>query len=223
MRGYDVVTICYATFMIRKQRYSSSDAYIDSTQVAAFIIGLVAFAIWIAWATAQVINPWWLGGSIIAIGVYEMIILWFMRQYWDVHRIFIIFLMNILSLGLILSLVEVVFNVRLPVDLPILNLTFSLAGIEATSLSPGAVALSYAIIGLISGFISVFIAAVVENTRLAKNIKTWLKLDQLDLAIDTKLDNNSFWLENSSFFWLIAPIALLIALSVVVVGSASLL
>ncbi len=209
--------------MIRQKRHSFSTAYIDSTLVVAFIIGLVAFAVWIAWETANVINPWWLGGSIIAIGIYEMIILWFMRQYWDVHRIFIIFIINIICLGLILSFVGYVFNVRLPVDLPILNVTLYLAGIEATSFSPGSVAISYTVIGLFSGYITMFISMAVENTQPVKKIKKWLKLDQLDLIIDSKLDDNSFLLENSSFFWVIAPIALLVLLNVVVVGTASLL
>ena len=209
--------------MIQKQRYSYSTAYIDSTLVVAFIAGLVAFAVWIAWQTAGVINPWWLGGSIIAVGIYEMIIFWLMRQYWDVHRIFIIFIINVVSLGLILGFVGIVFGVRLPVDLPILNVTYYLAGIEATSFSPGAVALSYTVVGLFSGFIVMLIAIAIEDTRLAKRLKKQLKLDKLDLVIDTKLDDNSFFLENSSMFWVIAPIVLLIVLNVVVVGSASLL
>jgi hypothetical protein len=209
--------------MIQQKRYSESSAYIDSTLVAAFVIGLIAFATWIAFETSSVINPLWLGGSIIAVGIYEMIIYWLMRQYWDVHRIFIIFIINIVSLGLILGLVGIVFDVRLPVDLPVLNFTLYLSGIEATSFSPGAVALSYTVIGLFSGYVVMLIAMLIENTRPAMKIKQWFKLDRLDYIIDTKLDKHSFFLENTSFFWLVAPIILLVALNVVVVGSASLL
>lgn len=209
--------------MIRRQRNSYSGAYIDSTLVAAFIIGLVAFAVWIAYETSAVINPWWLGGSIAAIGIYQMLIFWVMRQYWDVHRIFIIFIINIISLGLILGLVGLIFNVRLPVDLPILNVTLYLAGIEATSFSPGAVALSYSVIGILSGSIAAFIAMLVENTRPVVKVKKWLKLDTLDLIIDNKLDDNAFFLENDALFWMAVPTILLVIINVVVVGSAALI
>lgn len=209
--------------MIRTKRHTYSTAYIDSTLVVAFIAGLVAFAVWIAWQTAGVINPWWLGGSIIAIGLYQMIIFWLMRQYWDVHRIFIIFALNIVCLGLILALVGFVFDVQLPVDLPILNTTLYLAGIEATSYSPGSVAISYTVVGLFCGYFVMIAAMFVENTRWAKKVKKWLRLDRLDLAIDTKLDDGAFAVENTWYVWLITPIVLLVLLNIVVVGSASLI
>ncbi|MFZ1250375.1 MAG: hypothetical protein WAR37_02925 [Candidatus Microsaccharimonas sp.] len=206
------------------KRTPYSTAYIDSTLVVAFLAGLVAFAVWIAWQTAGVINPWWLGGSIIAVGIYQMLIFWVMQQYWEADRILGIFTTNIVCLGLILGLVGVVFGIRLPVDLPILNFTLYLAGIEATSFSPGAVALSYGFIGLIVGIVVALIVATFENSRFIKHLKQLLRLDRLDLRIDLLLDRYSFWMENySKTAWIVTPTVLLIIVTVLVVGSAALI
>lgn len=209
--------------MIQEKRKIHSAAHIDSTLVAAFIVGLVTFATWIAWETSGVINPWWLGGSIIALGIYQLMIFWMMSQYWDAHRIFTIFTINIASLGLLLGLIGLVLDIRLPVDLPVLNATLHIAGIEATSFSPGAVALSYTVAGLFVGYIFLLIAMLVENTRPIVRLKSVLKLDRLDHAIDNSLDAHGFWLENSRLFWIGAPMLLLAIVAAIVVGAASLI
>ncbi len=204
-------------------RYKKSDAYIDSSQVAGFLFGVIIFAAWIAYATRGVIAPWWLGTSIVVVTLYQMTIFWLIRQYWEPDKILGIFTSNIVCLGLIFALISYVSGVTLPTDLPILNFTLFLAGIEATSIQPGAVALSYAALALWVGLVGAFIVMLVDGSKWFKKLMKLSGLSKLDLMIDWALDKYSLMMDQGDRAWLITPqIALVITLTVVV-GLATLL
>lgn len=207
----------------RVKRYKSSSAYIDSGLVGAYALGLAIFAIWIGINTAEHVPAWWLSSSIVAVGLYQVAIFWLVRQYWEADKIFFIFTTNLVCLGLILAGVGLVFDVHLPADLPILSTIIYLQGYEATSFSPGSVALSYSYIGLLTGLVSVFVFSLFEDSRPAKALKRWLHLDKVDLHADWLLDKLSYWLDEKRHPWLILPQILLVVLLVVVVGLAALI
>jgi hypothetical protein len=175
------MAVCYTSNQYGKgkalTRYSWSPAYIDSGVVGAYVIGLVAFAVWIAAITAGVVSPIWLGVSIVAVGIYQIGIFWLIKQYFEADKIFMIFASNILCLGLILTFVETVFGVRLPVNLPILNMFVSYVGLQATSLSPGLVAISYAVVGMLTGGLVAFVYMFIDNAKPLMRIKKALLLD----------------------------------------------
>jgi len=207
----------------RTARHAWSPAYIDSGLIGAYILGVIIFAVWISYITQAVIAPWWLGTSIVAVTLYEMMILWLIRQYWEADKIFAIFTSNIVCLSLVFLIVELVTQVRLPTDLPAFSVLVYLSGIEATSVNPGVVAVSYALIAVFSGLIVMSLYALVDNTAAVTRLKRALMLDKIDLAIDSFLDRYSFWMLNRRYPWFVTPQVLLVLLLAVVVGLAALL
>lgn len=199
------------------------DAHIDSTLVAAYALGAAVFAIWIAYMTRNVINPFWLGASIITLALYQVAIFWVMLQSWEIDRIMTIFAINILSLGMIMNLVSYILNVRLPVDLPVYSTLISLAGFEATSASPGAVGLSYAVLAFFAGAIMMFMVSWIENARIVTILKRKLHLDKADLRIDVALEKASGKIEDIPAAWSIAPLSLMVVAMIVVIGGAALI
>ncbi len=114
-------------------------------------------------------------------------------------------------------------GVTLPTDLPILNFTLFLAGIEATSIQPGAVALSYAVLAIWVGLFFTLIVMLVEGSKPFKKLMKVTGLSKLDLLVDWALDKYSLFMDQGDRAWLITPqIALIITLTVVV-GLAALL
>lgn len=208
---------------IARKRHASSPAYIDSTMVVLFIFGAAVFAAGIAYATRNTISPLWLGPSIMAIVLYEMVILWLIRQYWEVNRIMFIFMTNIVCLSLIFAFFEFILNVRLPTDMPVLNYILYSYGIQAESVSPGIVAMSYAELALICGLIALFNAVWIERLPGYEWAKRKLRLDALDYVIDRRLDDYSFWMDNGKRAWLITPQILLVITLAVIIGLAALI
>lgn len=209
--------------MQRKQRLSKSTAYIDSGAVGAYFIGVLAFATFVAVATADVISPWWLSGSIIAVATYQLLIFWLILQAWEINKIFGIFTLNILSLSIVFFLVETVFSVQLPIDLPVLNVIVSAYGLSAESMSPGSVALSYSVLALLVGTIVSGLYSVIDNIKPTMKLKRLLGLDKVDEFIDHTLERFSAFIDVKPFAWVGTPLVLLAVLLVIVVGGASLL
>lgn len=206
-----------------KKRYASSPAYVDSTMVVLFIFGAAVFAGGIAYMTRTTISPLWLGPSIMAIVLYEMAILWLLRQYWEINRIMFIFMTNVVCLSLIFMFFEFVMNARLPTSMPILNYILYAHGIKAESVSPGLVAMSYAELALICGLIGLFNAVWIERLPGYEWAKRTLRLDRLDYVIDRRLDDYSFWMDKGNLSWLVTPQILLVITLAVVIGLAALI
>lgn len=206
-----------------KSRHAWSPAYVDSTMVVLFILGAAIFSFGIAYATRFTISPLWLGPSIMAIVLYQLAILWLIRQYWEVNRIMFIFTTNVICLGLIFGFFEFIFSVRLPTDMPVLNYILHAYGITVTSLSPGVVALSYATVAILSGGIMLLNAVWIERLPGYEKVKRLLRLDTIDLLIDHRLDSYSFWMDRGEKAWLMTPQVLLVATLVVVLGLAVLI
>lgn len=204
-----------------QKRYNYSPAYIDSGIVTAYFTGVIAFAVWIAWQTADVISPVWIALSIVAISSYQMGIFWLLRQYWEIDRIFSIYINNITCLGLYFLAAEYITDVKLPVELPIINLTLYLMGVEATSLSPGAVALSYSLVAIICGAIVAVVIGMFEDSGWMKKVKHTIGLERIDFMIDKVLDKLSFWMDRTSYEWLSIPLVMLVGVLVVVIGLAA--
>ncbi len=207
----------------QRQRSRMPDAHVDSTLVVMFSIGVVLFATWIAYETRNVISPYWLGSSIAVLALYQLAILWMLRQSWEIDRIMTIFSINILSLSTIMNTVSYVLNVSLPTNLPFHSVLIHLAGIEASSTSPGTVALSYTMIAVIVGSVVMVIAGLVEDTKPVCRVKRLLKLDKLDLRIDLALEKVSGRLEDVPAAWLVVPLGLMAVAMIVVIGGAGLI
>lgn len=223
LRGNRIIYLGGIVNFMKPVRYERSDAYIDSSQIVAFLFGVVVFSSWIAYQTREVISPWWLGVSIVIVTIYQMVIFWLIRQYWEPDKILGIFTSNLMCLGLIFALVSFVTGITLPTDLPILNFTLYLAGIQATSIQPGAVALSYAVLAIWVGLVAMFVFGLVDRTKAFKKIMKVTGLSRVDLHVDWLLDKYSLIMDQGDKAWLITPQAALIVTLTVVVGLAALL
>lgn len=205
------------------QRYRTSSAYIDSFVAAFYIIAAAGLAAWIAYETRAVINPWWLGGSVVLLFVYALLILWLLRQFSSPDRIFITYTTGIICLGMVLSLVAYISHVRLPTDLPVLGLFIYLAGLQLESFDPGAVAISYAIVVGLGAFIIATPFLFLDNTRLVRWLVKTLRLDRLDYIVDASLDRFGYWIDAGRHGWLMVVLGLLAIVSLIVVGGAALI
>ena len=204
----------------RLKRFRMPGAHIDSTLVVAYAVGVIAFAVSVAYATRGVISPYWLGTTIVALALYQLAIFWVMLQSWEIDRIMTVFVINILSLGIIMSAISYLLNISLPVDLPVLSIMVHLAGIEATSASPGAVGLSYATLAIQVGLLLMIVVSQIENMRYIDRAKKILRLDEVDLRADIALEKISGSLEDVPGTWLIAPLGLMVIAMLVVIGGA---
>lgn len=205
------------------KRHAMSPAYIDSSLVTGYLLGVILFSVWIAAITQNVINPVWLGVATASVAIYQMLIYWLLRQYWEPDKIFFIFTTNIASLSIILLAVGLMTGIQLPADLPVFSVIIWLAGLQATVYDPGLVAVSYALIALITGLLGVFFVALFDDSPVIMKLKKVLGLARLDLLVDKALDKYSFWMDRGSRAWLVTPLVLLILLSVIVVGGAGLI
>lgn len=208
---------------MKATRFKTSEAYIDSSMIVAFMLGVAVFAAWIVYETRDVIAPWWLGPSIFTVVIYQMTIFWLIRQYWEVNKILGIFTSNLICLGLILALVSYVTGITLSTDLPVLNIILYLAGIEATSIQPGAVALSYATLALFAGLIAAVIIRLFDRTKAFKRLMQTTGLAKIDLYVDWLLDKYALMMDQGERAWLITPQIALIITILIVVGLAALL
>lgn len=203
------------------KRHKTSSAHIDSTVAVGFIVGALVCSIFIATISWRVVNPWWLGTAMMAIAIYQMIILWAMHQFWDATRIFGVFLVNLMSLSLIIGLVPLFFQIELPQALPILGV-WTQYGWEITWANPGAVATSYAVLAALSGVAGQVVFMLLEKLPIMSSMKRTLRLYAIDLWIDVTLDKFAFWMDTASRPWFLVPFVLLIVLCGVVVGGAAL-
>lgn len=201
------------------QRYKTSSAYIDSYTAVIYVAVAAALAGWIAFETRDVINPWWLGVSIVTLFVYFGIISWLLNQFHDVNRIFTIYGVGILCLGLIVSLVAYVTGIRLPTDLPILS--YFASGLE--SYDPGSVAISYAIIVMLAVFVLSLPLLLLDDTRFMRRLVMVLHLHKLDYIVDRTLDWLGYKLDLGTHSWLVVLFTLLVIVNVIVVGGAALI
>lgn len=206
--------------MKNRKRYKRSSAYIDSGMISAGFIGVLIFAFWIGFETREAIAWWWLSLAIVTITVYQMMIFWLIKQYNEVDKIFGIFISNLLCLSLILILVNVAIDVQLPIGLPTYSIFLYLYGYAAFSTEPGVVALSYGALGLLSGAIVACIYHLVDDTSLATRVKHWLRLDEFDLLIDLALDRFSLWIDTARYSWVVVPQILLVIVLTIVIGLA---
>jgi hypothetical protein len=204
------------------KRHKVSSAHIDSTGAVGFVVGALACSIFIAAISWRVVNPWWLGTAMMAVALYEIVIIWAMNQFWDATRIFGVALVNLASLLLIIGLVPLFFQVELPHALPILGV-WTQYGLEITLKNPGVVAVSYSTLAIISGSIGYVAFLLLEKASIMSKIKHTLRLGAVDLWVDVMLDRFAFWMDTASKPWFLVPLVLLIALCAVVVGSAALI
>lgn len=205
------------------KRFATSSAYIDSSMIGGFMLGVLVFAGWIGYETGQLVSPAWLTVSIVAVVLYQITIFWLILQYWEPDRILGIFTSNLICLGLIVMLVELVSGVVLPNHLPVLSVLAHTAGYSVTSFSPGAVAISYAVIALIVGLLAAGLMSWIEKLPLYSLIIKRTGLAKLDLMIDYHLDKFSVWLDVHKYGWLVVPQVLLAIMLVLVVGLAAIL
>lgn len=205
------------------RRFAKSSAYIDSGLVTGYVLAAAVFAAWIAYETRFVINPVWLGGSIMVVVAYQLMIYWLLLQYFEVDRIMTIFTINIVSLLLIVWLVGVVTHINLPATLPVLTWAGSVTGQTILSSDPGWVALSYSAIAVFCGVIGVVMAGLVEAFPGVAALKQKLALDKADLLVDVLLHRLSGWVSLNASAWVMLPLALLAGLLVLVVGGAALI
>lgn len=205
------------------RRLAKSSAYIDSGLVAGYMLGGALFAGWIAYETRFVINPVWLGGSILVVLMYQLMIYWLLLQYFEVERIMGIFTINIVSLLLIVWLVGAVAQINLPTSLPVLTWVGGVTGQSILSSDPGWVALSYSVIAMLCGIAGTCVMTVIEMVPLAEWAKRRMRLDRADLWIDVTLHRLSGWVALRELAWILFPLSLLSGLLVLVVGGAALL
>lgn len=205
------------------RRFAKSSAYIDSGLVAGYVLAGALFAGWIAYETRFVINPIWLGGSIMVVLLYQLMIYWLLLQYFEVDRIMTIFTLNIVSLLLIVWLVGAVAHINLPTSLPVLTWAGSVTGQSILSSDPGWVALSYSVIAVLCGMAGVTLVALVETLPGVAQLKRKLALDKIDLLIDVLLHRLSGWVSLNASAWVMLPLSLLAGLLVLVVGGAALI
>jgi hypothetical protein len=205
------------------RRFAKSSAYIDSGLVAGYVLAGALFAGWIAYETRFVINPIWLGGSIMVVLLYQLMIYWLLLQYFEVDRIMTIFTLNIVSLLLIVWLVGAVAHINLPTSLPVLTWAGSVTGQSILSSDPGWVALSYSVIAVLCGTAGVTLVALVETLPGVAQLKRKLALDKIDLLIDVLLHRLSGWVLLNASAWVMLPLSLLAGLLVLVVGGAALI
>jgi hypothetical protein len=208
---------------MKLKRYASSPAYIDSIKVSVYLAIGLGVALWFAVILRNVINPWWLGGSIAMIFVYQLFIFWLMRQFNDSTRIFVVFIFGLISLGLIASLVAWVTGVRLPTDLPVMAYLYGFYPVYMTTFDPGTVAIYYASFAqIVAGIVSVPLWLLGDSRPVRKVLRdSWLA--RIDLVIDVYLDKISFKLDNGQHGWLAVLTGAIVLAVGTVVGAAALL
>lgn len=204
------------------KRHKVSSAHIDSTGAVGFVVGALACSIFIAAISWRVVNPWWLGTAMMAVALYEIVIIWAMNQFWDTTRIFAVFLVNMASLSLIIGLVPLFFEIELPQALPVLGF-WTQYGLEITLKNPGVVAVSYSSLAIMCGLFSQTAFVLLEKASIVTKIKRTLRLGTIDLWVDVMLDRFAFWMDTASKPWFLVPLVLLVILCVIVVGSAALI
>lgn len=209
--------------MQKIRRFAKSSAYIDSGLVVGYALGGALFTVWIAYETRHVINPIWLGGSIAVVLLYQLMIYWLLLQYFEVDRIMTIFAINIASLLLIVWFVGAVAHINLPTILPVLTWIGGVTGQAILSSDPGWVAISYSVLALCCGVAGLFTVSLFEELPGASWLKRKMRLDQVDLWIDTTLHRLSGWVSLDTFAWVLLPMSLLAILLALVVGGAALI
>jgi hypothetical protein len=203
------------------KRFRTSTAYIDSYQAGIYVLFAAFIAGWIAYETRYVINPWWLGGSIIVIFVYILLVLWLLAQFNDADRIFATYTTGIICFGMIVSLVAYVSGVQLPTSLPVLSLYAYFLNSSLTSFDPGMVAISYAFIVGAAALLIAVPFTLLDNTRPVRKMITWFKLDRLDYVIDTTLDQFGYWVDTGKYGWALVLVGMLSVVCLIVVGGAA--
>jgi hypothetical protein len=205
------------------RRFARSTAYIDSGLVAGYALGGALFATWIAYETQHVINPIWLGGSIGVVLLYQLMIYWLLLQYFEVDRIMTIFTINIVSLLLIVWFVGAIAHINLPTSLPVLTWIGGVTGQAILSSDPGWVAMSYSVLAVCCGAVGLFVVSLIEELPGTTWLKRKMRLDHVDLWIDTTLHRLSGWVTVNTLAWVLLPMSLLAILLALIVGGAALI